>query len=319
MMPATGTFGIGSQMSQEAAIEAEPPMDNVGAQLARARADKGLGLAELSAITKIRESHLLAIETGNFAALPARMYAVGFARTYAKALGLDQHAIAAALRNELDAREPADEGRASVGFEPGDPARVPSPALVWFSLLGVIAAVVAGLLFWRSYYAPAGSLPSILPSETPAPARPAPVAATPAPAPTTGPVVFTATAPGIWVRFYDGAGKTLLEKQLAQGESWTVPADAGDVRIWTGRPEALAITVGGQAVPPLADTQRTVKDVAVTAAALLARAAPPQPQQAVTVAPQSARPVPSRKVLLPSAPSPASQSTPQATPLATAT
>jgi hypothetical protein len=45
--------------------------------------------------------------------------------------------------------------------------------------------------------------------------------------------------------------------------------------LWTGRPDALAITVGGRPVPKLAEEERVMKDVPVTAAALLARGQPP--------------------------------------------
>ena len=79
----------------------------------------------------------------------------------------------------------------------------------------------------------------------------------------------------IWAKFYDGAGKQLLQKQLAKGESYTVPADAQNPQIWTGRPDALAITVSGKPVAKLADQQRTMKNVPISAAALVGR--PPQP------------------------------------------
>jgi len=121
-------------------------------------------------------------------------------------------------------------------------------------------------------------------------------AAAPAPAPSaqpTGPVVFTAQAKGIWVKFYDGdASHVLLEKQLAEGESFTLPAEAKNPMIWTGRPEALAITIGGQPQPKLADAQKIMRDVPVSATALLARqaapAAPAQPAMGPTMGPAMA-------------------------------
>lgn len=252
--------------------------------------------AQLAVITKIPERHLAAIEAGNFAALPARTYAVGFSRSYAKALGLDEREVVDQVRAELAQQEPAPM-RASPAFEPGDPARVPAARFAWIAALAVLLVVAAGFAFaWRSYYAPGGALPSILPEETAAP--PAPASAAPVAAPSGGPVVFTALAPAVWVKFTDGAGKQLMQKEMAQGETWTVPADAGEVRIWTAHPEALAITVGGQAVPKLAETQQTVKDVPVTAAALLARgAAPPTtpsaPASPVAAAASQPRRVPS--------------------------
>ena len=87
-------------------------------------------------------------------------------------------------------------------------------------------------------------------------------------------MVFTALVPNLWVKFYDGNGTQLLQKQLAQGESYTVPAEVPQVLLWTGRPEALAITISGQPVAKLSEVQRTMKDVPVTAAALLGRGLP---------------------------------------------
>lgn len=270
---------IGVGMADEVIEEAELPLDNVGARLRRAREALGLGLAQVAAKTRIPERHLAAIEQGNFAALPARTYAVGFSRSYAKAVGLDDLAIAEAVRDELSEQYVEPPRRAPV-FEPGDPARVPPSRLAWLAALGAVALLVAGLFFWRSYYLPGGELPSILPQETAEPEAAAPDA-TPAPQ-ATGPVVFTALADGVWVKFYDGNGTQLMQKQMAQGETWTVPDGVPGVRLWTARPDQLAITIGGKPVPPLSDVQKTMKDVPVDAASLLARGAVPAPLATAT-------------------------------------
>ena len=85
------------------------------------------------------------------------------------------------------------------------------------------------------------------------------------------PVVFTATRDKVWVRFADASGQQLLQKELAMGESWTVPAGVEGVTLTTARPDGLAITIAGRAVPPLSTTEQTMRDVPVTGAALLAR------------------------------------------------
>lgn len=265
-------FGV--VMAEVAAAEAELPLDNAGVRLARARVAKGMTLAQLTAVTRIPERHLAAIEAGNYAVLPARMYAVAFARSMAKAVGADVAEIVDAVRRELDEQQVETPRRAAQAFEPGDPARVPGSRLAWLAALAALLVVLAGLLFWRSYYAPAGELPSLIATdEVPAaaPTATAPAAVT---APAADPVVFTARENGVWVKFSDGNGDQLMQRQMAQGETWTVPADLADVKIWTARPDALDITVGGMPVPRLAEAQGTVKDVSVTAAALLARPAP---------------------------------------------
>ncbi|MBS0255781.1 MAG: helix-turn-helix domain-containing protein, partial [Proteobacteria bacterium] len=257
---------------------AEQPPQGAGARLARAREEQGLSRTDIAQRTKIPERHLAAIEAGDFGALPARTYAVGFARSYARAVGLPENEIIAEVRRDL-AGASVDQAEPPV-FEPGDPARVPGARMAWLAALGGLAVAGAGAFYWGGWSLSLPGLPSILPAEAPPAPRPAarrPAPAVPAPLPS-GPVAFTATTAEVWVRFSDDGGpdghRRLFEKQLAQGESYTLPADAVKPRIWTGHPEALAITIGGRPVPRLAETQKTVKDVEVSAAALLARAAP---------------------------------------------
>ncbi len=259
-------------MSDEFVAEAQLPLETVGARLRRARDQAGLSVSALAAQTKISQRQIEAIEAGNYAALPGRTYAVGFSRSLARAVGLDEAEIAVATRAELSGMQGEDQRRPVQSFEPGDPARVPSARLTWLALIGVAAAVAAGIMFLPSLFSPGGSLPSILPSDQPIP--PANVMAAQSPA-AAGPVVFTALAPRVWVKFYDRAGTQLLQKELVQGESYTVPAGQSEVLLSTTRPDQLGITVGGQAVPKLSEVQTTMKDVQVSAAALLARGAVP--------------------------------------------
>jgi hypothetical protein len=93
--------------------------------------------------------------------------------------------------------------------------------------------------------------------------------------PSGGAVIFTALEQGIWVKFYDGHGKQLMQKQLAKGESYTVPSDADSPKLWTGRPDALAITIGGQGVPRLGEVEKIMKDVPVDATSLRSRGQAP--------------------------------------------
>ena len=49
----------------------------------------------MAARTRVPLRHLEAIEQGAYEALPSQTYAVGFARAYARAVGLDEVATAA--------------------------------------------------------------------------------------------------------------------------------------------------------------------------------------------------------------------------------
>jgi len=267
----------------DSAEQPELPL-GVGVTLRAAREAEQLSLAEVAEKTRITQRHLALIEAGDFAALPGRTYAIGFSRSFAKAVGLDPDEVARAVRGELSMIEPVGHERFAQAFEPGDPARVPSARLAWFSALAALVLFVVGSIFiWSTYIAPAGSLPwpggasDIMPTGATRASEPQPAAtAAPAPVPAEQ-VTFTALEQGIWVKFYDKSGRTLMQKQMDEGEHYTVPPDAEGPRLWTGRPDALAITVGGKEVPKLAQEKRTVKDVPVSAEALLARNGGAQP------------------------------------------
>lgn len=251
----------------------EPPR-GIGAQLRAAREERGLSLEQVASETRIPQRHLVAIEAGDFGQLPGRTYAVGFSRTYAKTVGLDQDDVAAIVRAELDAQTGEEDYRPA-SFEPGDPARAPSRALFYFSIFAGLIVIAGIAMFLRTLFSPAAELPSLVEqerAEQAAAERAAGQTGTPAgqaaPQPS-GPVVFTAQEEA-WVRFYTPQG-TLMEALMAPGDSYTVPADATQAMLRTGRPDALRVTIGGREVPRLSEEQEVVSDVPVTAEALLAR------------------------------------------------
>ena len=268
----------------------ELPLLGPGATLRAAREALRLDLSQVAAETRIPLRHLEAIEDENFEGLPSRAYAIGFSRTFAKAVGLDPAVITNAVRAEL-ADGSMRRSVPSGDMEPGDPARLPSAGLAWAAAAAVLVLAIGAFAFFNTYFA-AGTQPGSLLSPEPA-ASGAAVAAKPAPSPTpaaSGPVVLTALEDGVWVRLYEEGGERLLERTLKQGEAVTVPAAASDPRINTGRPDALSVTVGGQAVAKISDRAETISGVPVSAAALLARVAAPADQtaalpQAVTAAP----------------------------------
>ncbi|MFM2371468.1 MAG: hypothetical protein RIS85_1190 [Pseudomonadota bacterium] len=272
----------------------EPRRPTVGQTLRAAREAAGLDLKQLSLRTRVTTRHLEALEAGEYAVLPGRPYVLGFSRSFARAVGLDEKAIAEAVRAELDRQAPPPPPRVINQFEVGDPAKTPTRLTAWLAAGLVLAIALAGLVFWRSYYLPSADLPSLVGAEDPKPAS-SQVAVVPLPSATpTGPVVFTATEDRIWVKFYDGQGQQILQKELAKGETFTVPATAQEPKLWTGRPDALTITVGGQAVPRIAEKEGIVKDVPVSAQALISRGTAPVPGPVAAAVPAPAAATPSR-------------------------
>ncbi len=263
-------------------VEAAP--ETAGARLSAAREVKRLELAHIAAETRIPVRHLQAIETGEYDTLPSRTYAIGFAKTYARSVDLDPEEIAVLVREELadgQARASAMAG----GMEPGDPAKLPSAGLAWFGGFAALI-LIAGVIAFASTYFGAGADPaSLIAGSDEASEDAADVAAAGgagsvsdgasenAANVTGGQVVFTALEDGVWVRFYEDGGERLFEAQMASGDRFELPTGTVDPRINTGRPDAFSITIGGQAVPKLADEPITMGDTPVSADALLARVA----------------------------------------------
>ncbi|MEW9854361.1 helix-turn-helix domain-containing protein [Novosphingobium sp. M1R2S20] len=270
----------------------------VGEQLRAAREQQGLSRADIAAQTRVAERHLIAIEEGHFSDLVAPTYAVGFSRAYARAVGLDDADIARRVRKQIDA-EAYNKPPTVPSFEPGDPARVPPSLFAWAAGIVAVVLVVSALVYWSDLLSPQAELPDLAPAESQA-VKPRVVAqpAVPAPPPpqTTGPVVLTAMAPAVWVRITDAAGNQVFQKELAQGETYTVPAEVEAPQLRTGRPDVLQITVGGRPVPPLSDEPQVISGVLLTPSALL-ESSQASPAQSVAVPPPPAavtsRPSPS--------------------------
>jgi cytoskeleton protein RodZ len=251
---------------------------SVGEQLKAAREAQGLSLAEVATRTRVPMRHLDAIERSEFGALPGATYTVGFAKSYAKVMDLDDVQLAADLREELSqggfqgvvARMPA--------YEPADPARVPPRWLAW-SAAGLAVALLVAYFAWRSFALSSdGAKPA-----TPKVVAEAEIAKQPSATDPTanaaaidpkGEVVITAIET-VWLKIYDKDNKRLYENEMKAGDRYTVPADAQKPMIVTGRPQVLTVTIGGKSVPPLGTGEKSIADVEVSAAALLAR--PPAP------------------------------------------
>lgn len=285
-----------------------------GAKLRAAREAQGLSMQDVATRTRIAQRQLEAIERDDYSALPGIPYAVGFARAYARAVDLDEVAIAADVRHAVHNSELGTNRYEA--FEPADPARVPSRVLAW-TAAAIVILLVAGFTIWRTQMLtpPTGQEIAAEQAKPVTAAKPA-AGARPA-APVVQTVVFTAND-DVWLRIYDEAGERLKDGLMKKGESFTLPANARNPMILTGRPQALSVTVGGKPIAPLGAPDRTISDVPVSAAALLARAAPASAGAAPSSAPSAAQLPPVRPVTgsvapaIPAAPAPAPVTPPAA-------
>jgi cytoskeleton protein RodZ len=163
--------GLGSLRPTPVQLDERLP---IGAALAAARLSLDLAVEDIASATRVRTGYLIAIESADFDALPARPFVVGYVRAYAMALGLDADAVVARFRAE--APPVADELRSPVGVERPMPV---APRIIGFVACVVVAAVVAWNIWRHAEAQPLRSLP------------PPPVAVTAAP----GPVAVGAPPP----------------------------------------------------------------------------------------------------------------------------
>jgi cytoskeletal protein RodZ len=254
----------------------------VGERLRAAREEKGLSLEDVAAQTRIPRRHLESLENADWEQLPAPTYTIGFAKSYAGAVGLDRGDIGEQLRTEMGgSRAPT---AATEVFEPADPARTMPRWLVLAAIAAVILVIV--VMTWlnnRSLHDDNGAAQPAATAPAPqttaeTPARPVAPSVQPV---ASGPVVITATAPA-WLRVTD-QGKKLVETTLQPGQTYQVPPTAVAPLLRIGAPEAIRITVGSTAVPPVGPAGQVTSNVSLKAADLVkgpgatgaAAAAPP--------------------------------------------
>ena len=85
-------------------VQKEPlvaEMELIGARLNQARLMANLALQDIADRTKVSLRFLSAIENDDFSALPGRVYIFGFTKAFARAVGLDEESMVAALREKM--------------------------------------------------------------------------------------------------------------------------------------------------------------------------------------------------------------------------
>jgi cytoskeletal protein RodZ len=270
-------------------------LPSVGERLRAAREEKGFSLEDLAAETRIPRRHLESLEASDWEHLPAPTYTVGFAKSYANAVGLDRSEIGEQLRGEMGGYR--TDTAVVETFEPVDPARTMPKWLV----LSAIAAIILVVVFFTWMRERELTEPEAAPTVAEQPVQQPPPAVQP-PAAAQGPVVLTATAPA-WIQVKD-QGRTLFEGMLNPGQRYEVPATATAPLLRAGAPEALRITVGSAVAPPVGPPGQVASNVSLLPADLMrgpatATAAPS------TAAPRNAAPATSTRRRAAPAPRPA--------------
>lgn len=222
----------------------------LGEALKGTRAAAGMALETIAERTKISLRTLSALEAGNFARLPSRVFARMFLRQYLELLGRSPDDWIPAFEA---AWQKYDESRQLVPVHPAVPIRRRRVG-PWLVGLGLVAAGIVGVLLVEQKSRDVQTaLPSRMPQTTavspvvaPTPSPPTPVD-TPVPRPEML-VVRTGQAP-CWVEVRIASEKPVT-RLLQAGATWEVPAGGREVELLLGDAGAASVEYMGEVRSP---------------------------------------------------------------------
>jgi len=117
--------------------------ESLGDGLRLARAASGKSMAELAAETKVHPRFLSALEQNDWSTLPPRVFALGYVRSYAGALGLDEQSAVERFKRESPDTSTPLKPPVGIAFED---VRRHSPRV-----LGVAAVLVVAVIAWNVF------------------------------------------------------------------------------------------------------------------------------------------------------------------------
>lgn len=251
-----------------------------GTRLRNAREASGRSQEDLATQTRVPVRLIDALERDAYDELPAGPYAIGFARSLARALGLNEQELVADVRAARD-QQGAGISAALEEYEPLDSGRVPGRLLAWS---GVILAVllVGGYFAFRHWSeTPATPVATSAPPEnvaeadstTPATGAAATSTAAPVPVPAelaNAPVKIAANE-RVWFSLEDANGRGQFDLTLNPGEFYTVKPQQRTLFLRTGRPQAIRVLIGDQRLPQLGPNDTPVSGVGLDAQSLVQR------------------------------------------------
>ena len=123
----------------------EDSFEAIGAELASARLDNGIQLAELAQLLRISRNYLKDLESGNHSNLPGPTYVSGYIRSVAREVGLDGEAMSQRYRALLDTKPVTPTYRFPIdNQQPQRSGAMVASVLVIFAVAGYGGWYVAG-------------------------------------------------------------------------------------------------------------------------------------------------------------------------------
>lgn len=125
----------------------EPPIQDPGAQLRRKREAAGVSLQNIADQTLISVFRLQALEDQDFGRVGGAAYVTGYARSYAKVIGVDSAPYVQAFEAMLSAEAREEEALVADTLRP--PRRTPSPVAIAVAVLTLFALLAAAIGLWQ--------------------------------------------------------------------------------------------------------------------------------------------------------------------------
>lgn len=250
----------------------EPDLDtyhdmSVGEILLRTREYYGQTIPQVEANLRIRSSHLIALEQGDLANLPGRVYAIGFVRAYAEYLGLDGDKMVHLFKAQSVGKDNKPILQFPVTYKS---AKTPSPYLI----LGCLGGLILLIAYWSITYVPKHHIehvppvPEALKQSSVARLNP-PIASAPD-QPLLPMLVPSNSRPEMqlvivadsWVEIKNARGEVLVREVLKPGSKFTVPDEAG-MTLSTGNAGGIEVHINGKRTELLGKLTEVRRDVAL--------------------------------------------------------
>jgi len=265
-------------MNQPALDNAQSDFSNlpVGEILRRTRLHYNRSIEEVEAALRIQGKQLHAIETGDTQSLPARVYAIGFVRSYAEYLGLDGDKIVSLFKSQSEPETP-DE---ALKF-PENKIETKAPpvgiAVALFVLLCAALVAVFSLGGSPSQKPVEQDIIPEVPKElTVAALEEKQAAIITKPEPEPEPVaekqkgIVLKMVQNSWVEIRDANRRKLISRVLNEGDQYFVPERLG-LSMSIGNAGGVEILVNGDALDGLGKSGQVLRNIPLNADALLAR------------------------------------------------
>lgn len=234
------------------------------------RKKKNLTLQTAAEDLHINPAYLQAIEEHNLAALPERVYTLGFVRSYAQYLGMPVNETVQTFKDEVLLETQAIPG---VFPEPLQDTTVPTRKIFFFMGLAalVLVSILIAMFFGKSSSeahkkeVPA-TLTMHLPENTPAPlplsaatptdvattalTTPAPVLTPTAEAPVESDHILITFSTPTWVEIKSTSGQIIVNRTFNKNETFRVERQP-DLLLFTGNAGAMTLTPAGKEAFPL--------------------------------------------------------------------